>query len=102
MSQRREAIAGLEGVIQMVETPNARPTVKLLESISGQVREAIELLRVPDSQRKRLEFLLLAIQQSTEIRVHNRNGNELKQARIVDPDLFHWSMAQLHELAIAS
>ncbi|MGX9958537.1 hypothetical protein ACW0US_07125 [Xanthomonas euvesicatoria] len=102
MSNRREVIAGLEGVIQMVETPNARPTVKLLESISGRLREAIDLLQVPDSTRKRVDFILLAIQQSTEIRTYNRNGNVLKRVHIIDPDLYHWSISQLHELAIAA
>ncbi|USJ00871.1 hypothetical protein MUG10_00985 [Xanthomonas prunicola] len=102
MSRRQEAIAGLEGVIQLAETPNARPTIKLLESISGRVREAIDLLQAPDSTRKRVDFILLAIQQSTEIRVHNRNGVVLKRVRIIDADLYHWSIAQLHELAITS
>jgi hypothetical protein len=101
MPRRREAIAGLEGVIQLTETPNARPTAKMLETINGRVREAIELLRVPDSTRKRVDFILLAIQQSTEIRVHQRNGNVLKRAHIVDPELYHWSISQLHELAIS-
>jgi hypothetical protein len=101
MPRRREAIAGLEGVIQLAETPNARPTAKMLETISGRVREAIELLQVPDSTQKRVDFILLAIQQSTEIRVTNRNGAVLKRAHIIDPDLYHWSIAQLHELAIA-
>lgn len=100
MPRRREAIAGLEGVIQLVETPNARPTAKLLESISGRVREAIELLQVPDSDRKQIDFILLAIQQSTQIRVHNRGGKVLKRVQIIDPELYHWSIARLHELAI--
>ncbi|MGW8276067.1 hypothetical protein [Xanthomonas axonopodis] len=100
MPRRREAIAGLEGVIQLAETPNARPTIKLLESISGRVREAIDLLQAPDSTRKRVDFILLAIQQSTEIRTYSRNGNVLKRVHIIDPDLYHWSIAQLHEMAI--
>ena len=90
----------LEGVIQLTETPNARPTAKMLETISGRVRGAIELLQVSDSTSKRVEFILLAIQQSTEIRVHNRSGGVLKRAHIIDPELYHWSIAQLQELAI--
>ncbi|MBB5885455.1 hypothetical protein DYQ93_11500 [Xanthomonas sp. LMG 8992] len=102
MPGRREAIAGLERVIQLAETPNARPTGKLLESISSQVREAIELLQVPDSTRKQVDFILLAIQQSTEVRTYNRNGAVIKRARIIDPELYHWSISRLHEMAIAA
>ncbi|WOB24739.1 MULTISPECIES: hypothetical protein [Xanthomonas] len=101
MPSRKQAIAGLESVIQMAETPNARPTIKLLESISAGIREAVDLLRTPDSARKRLDFMLLAIQQSTEIKVHERNGAVLRRAHIIDPELYHWAMSQLHELAIS-
>jgi len=99
MPRRKQVIAGLERVIQLAELRKDRPSAQLLDQISGRVREAIELLRMPDSERKRIEFILLAIQESTEVRKHLRNGKTVTRVHVVDLELYNWGMEKLHALA---
>ncbi len=89
-------------VIQMAETANARATPKLLEAIGDRVRSAVDLLKEPDKDKQRIGFILLAIQQSTEVRKHIRNRKEVTRVHVIDQDLYHWGMGQLHTLAITS
>ncbi|TAA11288.1 hypothetical protein EA658_16625 [Pseudoxanthomonas winnipegensis] len=102
MPRRKDAIAGLESVIRLAETPGARPSPKLLEAIGNKVRDSIELLKEPDPEKQRVGFILLAIKQSTDVRKFLRNGKEVRRVYVTDLDLYTSGMDQLHNLALDS
>ena len=101
MSGRRKALplSQLQGALMVLDNRRKQPAAAVIEDVRKLVRDAIDVLQEPDPLRRRIEFVFLAIQQSTQIREYQRNGKLVRLARILEPELYHWAMAEAHALA---
>ncbi len=92
-------LSQLQGVLTVLDNRAKRPTPEVLAAVGSLVRDAIAVMQEPDPFRRRVGFVLLAIQESTEVRQFVRNGKTLTRVRVVDLDLYNWAMAEAHVLA---
>lgn len=89
----------LEGVLTVLDNRSKRPTAEVIQTVRTMVREALDVLQEPDATKRRVEFILLAISQSTRIVERKRGAGTVRLARIVDPTLYHWAIDDIHRLA---
>ena len=92
-------LAQLQGVLTVLDNRAKRPASEVLAAVGGMVRDAIAVMQEPDPFKRRIGFVLLAIQESTEVRQFQRNGKTLTRVRVVELDLYNWAMAEAHSLA---
>lgn len=97
--KRLPALTQLQGIVTVLDNRTKRPPTELLNTIREMVQDAIVVLQEPDHLKQRLAFVLTAIRQSTEIKTYNRQGKEYTVAKITDPTLYHWAIAEVHQLA---
>ncbi|KGR38625.1 hypothetical protein [Xanthomonas vasicola] len=93
------AINQLQGVLSVLDNRTKRPTAELLGTIREMVGDAIAVLQEPDPLRKRIGFVLLAVQQSTHVSVRDVNGKRITRVTVVDQPLYHWALEEIHSLA---
>lgn len=93
------AISKLRATLTMLE-PRGRGTISptALGHIKAMVEEAIDLIQETDPLKKRVAFIVLALQESTKIHVVALRGKEHERILIVDRPLYEWAMKQVHEL----
>lgn len=92
-------LAQLQGALAVLDNRAKRPTSEVLAAVGGIVRDAIAVMQEPDAFKRRIGFVLLAIQESTEVRQFVRNDKTLTRVRVVDLDLYNWAMSEAHALA---
>lgn len=101
--KRIPPLAQLQGVLSVLENRQRRPPSEILAAVGEMVRDAIAVLQEPDPLKQRLAFVLLAIQQSTEVRTQpGHQGKVVYKVKVVDQPLYAWAMAQVHEIAGAA
>jgi len=93
----------LQGVLVVLENQKAKsPTAELLAAIREMVSDALAVLQEPDPTKQRIAFVLLAVQQSTQVAVKVVRGKRLTRVTIVDQPLYHWALEEIHSLAGAA
>lgn len=98
--KRLPALSQLQGVLTVLGTRSRRPMSEILDAVDTMVRDAIDVLQEPDPLKQRIAFVLLAIQQSTEVReVKGHLGKTVRRVRVIDQDLYTWAMAEVHTIA---
>jgi hypothetical protein len=92
-------LSHLQGVLTVIDNRAGRSPTAVLAAVREMVQDAIAVLQEPDPLKQRLAFIVTAIVQSTEIRTYQRSGKTVTLAKITDPALYHWAIAQVHDLA---
>lgn len=92
-------IEKLRGALHVLDNRNKRTPAEVLSIVQEIVRDSIAVLQEPDRLKQRIGFVLLAIQQSTEVRQHVRNGKQITRVHIIDQDLYNWALAEVHAMA---
>lgn len=93
----------LQGVLVVLESQKAKnPTAELLLAIREMVSDALAVLQEPDPTKQRIAFVLLAVQQSTQVAVKVVRGKRLTRVTIIDQSLYHWALEEIHSLAGAA
>lgn len=65
----------LQGVLVVLESQKAKsPTAELLLAIREMVSDALAVLQEPDPTKQRIAFVLLAVQQSTQVAIKEVRG----------------------------
>ncbi len=94
---REAAVVKLRAALSMMETKGMAAS-SVLSQIKGMVEEAIDLIQEADPLKKRVAFIVLALQESTEIHVVALRGKDHERILIRDRPLYEWAMRQVHEL----
>ncbi len=94
---REAAVVKLRAALSMMETKGMAAT-SVLSQIKGMVEEAIDLIQETDPLKKRVAFIVLALQESTEIHTVVLRSKEHERILIRDRPLYEWAMRQVHEL----
>lgn len=97
-AQRENPEALLRGLLYTIDR-NKLPPVDLITHIKDVVRDAINILTDPDPLQRRIQFVLLAIEQSTSVEVKHVNGKPITKVKIVDLSLYNWALDQVHLMA---
>jgi len=92
----------LRGVLTVLDQKTKTPTAEILATIRQMVSDALEVLQEKDPAKQRIAFILLAVQQSTQVAVREVRGKELTRVTIVDQGLYHWALREIHALAGAA
>ncbi|WP_439426796.1 hypothetical protein [Stenotrophomonas sp. T8] len=93
----------LQGVLVVLESQKAKnPTAELLLAIREMVSDALAVLQEPDPTKQRIAFVLLAVQQSTQVAIKEVRGKRLTRVTIIDQPLYHWALEEIHSLAGAA
>lgn len=97
---RDSVVTKLRATLNLLEPKGASGTVSpaVLGHIRGMVEEAIDLLQETDPLKKRVSFIVLALQESTKIHSVALRGKEHERILIIDRPLYEWAMKQVHEL----
>lgn len=97
--RRLPPINQLQGALAVIDNRAKRSPTAVLSAVREMVQDAIAVMQEPDPLKQRLAFIVTAIVQSTEIRTYQRTGKTVERAHIVDPELYHWAIARVHEIA---
>lgn len=97
---RDAVLTKLRATLTLLEPKGMSGTVSpaVLGHIKGMVEDAIDLIQESDPLKKRVSFIVLALQESTKIHVVALRGKEHERILIVDRPLYEWAMKQVHEL----
>lgn len=95
-------ISQLQGVLLVLDNRSGRPTAEMLANVREMVGDALAVLSEPDPLKQRFAFVLLAIQQSTEVKVREVRGKRLTRVTIIDQALYNWAIEDIHALAGAA
>jgi hypothetical protein len=95
-------VSQLQGVLVVLDGRTKIPTAELLSTIRAMVSDALAVLQEPDSTKQKIAFVLLAIQQSTEVVVRVVRGKEITRVTVIDQPLYHWALREIHALAGAA
>lgn len=95
-------ISQLQGVLLVLDNRSGRPTAEMLANVREMVGDALAVLQEPDAAKQKIAFVLLAIQQSTEVVVRVARGKELTRVTVIDQPLYHWALREIHALAGAA
>lgn len=102
-ARKRTAIASqLQGVLTVLDGKAKVPTAELLATIREMVSDAMAVLQEPDPTKQRIAFVLLAVQQSTQVAVREVRGKRITRVTVVDQPLYHWALEEIHSLAGAA
>lgn len=99
---RLSPVSQLQGVLLVLDGKAKVPTAELMVTIRGMVSDALAVMQEPDATKQRIAFVLLAIQQSTDVAVRVVRGKELTRVTVVDQPLYHWALREIHALAGAA
>ncbi|MFN4160458.1 MAG: hypothetical protein ACK4FW_00500 [Stenotrophomonas sp.] len=99
---RLSPVSQLQGVLVVLDGRTKIPTAELLSTIRGMVSDALAVLQEPDATKQKIAFVLLAIQQSTDVAVRMVRGKEITRVTVIDQPLYHWALREIHALAGAA
>ncbi len=68
------AEAHLRGVLMVLDQKTKTPPAEVLVTIRSMVQDALEVIQERDPLKKRVAFVLLAVQQSTQVAVRTVRG----------------------------
>lgn len=101
--KRQSAIAArLQGVLSVLDGKTKLPSAELLATAREMVNDALMVLQEPDPTTQRIAFVLLAVQQSTQVQVKEIRGKRITRVTIIDQPLYHWALEEIHALAGAT
>lgn len=92
----------LRGVLMVLDQKTKTPTAEVLGTIRAMVQDALEVLQERDPEKQRIAFVLLAVQQSTRVAIREVRGKRITRVTIVDQNLYHWALGEIHALAGAA
>lgn len=96
------AVSHLQGVLTVLDRKSKIPSAEVLDVIRQMVNDALEVLKERDPLKQRIAFVLLAVQQSTQVGVKEVRGKRITRVTIVDQPLYHWALEEIHSLAGAA
>lgn len=90
----------LQTVIYMLTRHGGKLTPEIVHDIKQTAQSALDILRDNgDPTAERAAFIVLALRQSTEIRVHKHGkGIEDEHVAVINRDLYAVAMKMLHSL----
>ncbi len=94
---RDAAIVKLQHALSLIDTKGVGPGA--FATLRSMVQDALELIQERDPLKKRVAFIVLALQESTEIKSIPLRGKEHERILIRDRPLYEWAIKQLHKLA---
>lgn len=97
-TQRESSEALLRGLLYVIDR-NKLPPVDLITHIKDTVMDTLSVLTNPDPIEKKVQFVFLAIEQSTVVEVKRINGKPITKVKIVDLGLYNWALDQVHKMA---
>jgi len=90
----------MQGIVFLLDKRDKRPTVELLDTIHKIASDAIAILTEPDPVRRRIGFILLAIQESTRCDIKIINKKRITRVTILDHTIYNWALEEAHALAV--
>lgn len=98
--KRLPPLAHLQGVLMVLDNRTKQPAANVLATVRDMVQDAISVLMEPDPLKQKIGFVLLAIQQSTEVRAsRGHTGKVTYKVKVVDQPLYSWAMHEVHSLS---
>jgi hypothetical protein len=88
----------LNGIKYTIDQWDGKNASDLVKNLRKMTLDALDVLRQPDPLIQKIGFVILAIQQSTDVRVEHRNSRILTRVTILDKELYDWAMAEVHKL----
>lgn len=98
---RRAEFAGyaaLRGAVDIIEHHRGAPSPEMMRALATQVRSAYDQIMQPDPVRERIEFVLLAIRQSTRATSTVILGRQRDTVTVTDNHLYSWAITEIHRL----
>lgn len=89
----------LKGILMVLDNRTKRPTVELLSNIREIASDALDVLAEKDPAKQRLGFIVLALQQSTEVKVVKQGGKRFVRITVHNKTIYDWAMEEVHSLA---
>jgi len=95
-------ISQLQGVLLVLDNRSGRPTAEMLANVREMVGDALAVMQEPDATKQKIAFVLLAIQQSTEVTVRQVRGKPVTRVNVIDVSLYNWAITEVHLMAGAA
>lgn len=89
----------MNGILLTLDNRHKRPTVELLDLVREMAKDAITVLKEPDPVKQKVGFILLAIQQSTEVKFITSGRKRVTRVTILDHTIYNWAMEEIHALS---
>lgn len=101
-ANKQKATQRLQSALAMAGLTNSAGSVSpaVLQQIKSSVEEAIDLIQQRDPVKRHTAMIVLALQDSTEIRIsHTTGGDEVEHVWVKDRELYNWAIKKAHKLA---
>lgn len=101
-ANKKAAVNRLQTALSLANLTNRAGAVSpaVLAQIKGAVEEAIDLIQQRDPVKRHTAMIVLALQDSTEIRIaHTTSGEAVEHVHVKDRELFNWAIKKAHKLA---
>ena len=95
------AEAHLGGALQLIASAskNGKPSAEMMLAIESSVKSARDVLFNNDPLTRRIEFLFLAVRESTTVtETLGTDGKTYTTVKVRDRDLYNYAMTGIHKL----
>ena len=101
MSEKHDADAHLTGSLHLIASASktGRPSAEMMDAIGSAVKNARDVLFNSDPLTRRIEFLFLAVRESTVVTESpGVDGKTYTTVKVRDRDLYNYAMTGIHKL----
>gem|GEM_PF-3500486 len=78
---------------------NGKPSAEMMDAIGSAVKSARDVLFTSDPLTRRIEFLFLAVRESTTVtETLGTDGKTYTTVKVRDRDLYNYAMTGIHKL----
>jgi len=95
------ADAHLGGALMIIASAskNGKPSAEMMDAIGSAVKSARDVLFTSDPLTRRIEFLFLAVRESTTVtETLGTDGKTYTTVKVRDRDLYNYAMTGIHKL----
>ena len=97
--EKLPALGHLQGALLVLDKQGEHPAAEILANVRTMVQDAIAVLKEPDPVKQHIAFVLLALKQSTVVTERVIRGKTIVRVKVVELELYHYAMSQIHKIA---
>lgn len=102
---KKQATQRLQRALALADITNSAGSVSpaVLHQIKEAVADAMDLIQERDPAKRAAGMIVLALQESTELRIsHTTAGEEVEHVWVKDRDLYTWAIKKAHKLPMGT
>ncbi len=88
----------LDQIVNNIDQWNGKDAATLISHVKALAIDAVDVLKLMDADLRQIGFIVLALKQSTDVKVSVINGKRLTKITILDKTIYDWALEEIHKL----